>query len=113
VAGSPLIGLFCLAARLAALGCRVTAFLKELLIGRAEGKFLPTVTACNLHVSGHKTPREGIVQPKPCFFCKDSFGQDKKSCSCGLSVAPNYWVRWARYSSLQKHFRGAEAIGSR
>ncbi len=73
VAGSPLIGLFCLTARLTTLWCRVTAFLKKLLIGRAEGKFLPTVAARNLHVSGHKTPREGIVQPKPCFFCKESF----------------------------------------
>lgn len=89
MARSPLIGLFCLAAGLATLGCRVSAFLKELLIGRAEGEFLPTVTACNLHVSGHKTPCEGIVQPKPCFFCKDSFARDKKSCSCELSEAPN------------------------
>jgi hypothetical protein len=40
-----LIGLFCLAARLTTLGCRVTAFLEKLLIGSAEGKFLPAIAA--------------------------------------------------------------------
>ena len=64
MARSPLIGLLCLAARFAALWGRVSAFLKKLLIGRAEGKILPAVAARNLHISGHKTPREGIVQPK-------------------------------------------------
>jgi hypothetical protein len=64
VAGPPLVGLLCLAARFAPLWGRVPAFLKELLIGRAEGKILPAVAARNLHISGHKTPREGIVQPK-------------------------------------------------
>ena len=63
MAGSPLIGLLCLAARLASLWGRVTAFLKKLLIGRAEGKFLPTVTACNLHVSGHISPCAGLYSP--------------------------------------------------
>ena len=77
MAGSPLIGLLCLATRLAALWGRVTAFLKKLLIGGAEGEFLPTVTARNLHISGHKTPCEGIVQPKTLIFCKDSFRMSK------------------------------------
>jgi hypothetical protein len=64
VAGPALVGLLCLAARFATLWGRVSAFLKELLIGSAEAKILPAVAARNLHISGHKTPREGIVQPK-------------------------------------------------
>jgi hypothetical protein len=53
-APSSLIGLFCLPAGLAAFRCRKTAFLKERLIGSGEGKILPTIAACKLHVSGHK-----------------------------------------------------------
>ena len=47
VAGSPLIIFLCHAARLATFRCRVTAFLKERLIGSGEGKFLPTIAALN------------------------------------------------------------------
>ena len=70
MAGSPLIGLLCLAARLASLWGRVSAFLKKLLIGRAEGKFLPTVTARNLHISGHRTPCVGLYSPNHIFFAR-------------------------------------------
>ena len=91
MAGSPLIGLLCLATRLATLWCRVTAFLEKLLIGRAEGKFLPAVAARNLHISGHKTPCEGIVQPKPCFFCKESFRLAKVEAKSGLPVGQRAW----------------------
>ena len=73
MAGSPLIGLLCLATRLAALWGRVTAFLKKLLIGSAEGKFLPTVTARNLHISGHRTPCVGLYSPNHIFFARILF----------------------------------------
>lgn len=46
VAGCSLIVLFCHAAWFATFGCRVTAFLKERLIGSGEGKFLPAIAAC-------------------------------------------------------------------
>jgi hypothetical protein len=45
-----------LTARFATLGSGITAFLKELLIGSGEGKFLPAIAACYLHVSGHRPP---------------------------------------------------------
>ena len=70
MAGSPLIGLLCLAARLASLWGRVSAFLKKLLIGSAEGKFLSTVTARNLHISGHRTPCVGLYSPNHVFFAR-------------------------------------------
>jgi hypothetical protein len=84
VAGSSLIGLLCLAARLAALWGRVTAFLKKLLIGRAEGKFLPTVTACDLHISGHMTPCVGLYSPNHIFFARILFEQQKLGQKCGF-----------------------------
>jgi hypothetical protein len=74
-----LIGLLCLAARLATLWCRVTAFLKKLLIGRAEGKFLPAVAARNLHISGHRSPCEGLYSPKHSFFARILYGWRKSS----------------------------------
>jgi hypothetical protein len=77
MAGSPLIGLLCLTARFAALWCRVSAFLKKLLIGRAEGEFLPTVAARNLHVAGHKTPCNGLYSPNHEFFARNLFDLPK------------------------------------
>jgi hypothetical protein len=68
-----LIGFLCLTARLAPLWGRVSAFLKKLLIGRAEGKFLPTVTARNLHISGHMTPCVGLYSPNHIFFARILF----------------------------------------
>ena len=73
MAGSPLIGLLCLAARLASFWGRVSAFLKKLLIGRTEGKFLPTVTARNLHISGHMTPCVGLYSPNRVFSARILF----------------------------------------
>lgn len=45
VSGCPLVGLFCLTTRLAALRRRVAAFLKERLIGSSEGEVLSTIAA--------------------------------------------------------------------
>jgi hypothetical protein len=53
-AATTLIVLFCLAAGLAPLGRRKTAFRKKCLVCSSEGKILPTIAACELHVSGHK-----------------------------------------------------------
>jgi hypothetical protein len=82
-----LIGLLCLAARLATLGCRVTAFLKELLIGSAEGKLLPTVTARNLHISGHRSPCNGLYSPNHVFFARILFDEAKIGGHPGNSTA--------------------------
>ncbi len=101
VAGSSLVGLLCLAARLTALWCRVTAFLKELLIGRTEGKLLPTVAACNLHISGHMTPCVGLYSPICIFFARILFDRAKKDIDPDLkssragSIRP---LRVPRYS---------------
>ena len=56
-ASPTLFALLCLTARLAALGGRITAFLKERLISSGERKILPTITASELHISGHGYPR--------------------------------------------------------
>jgi hypothetical protein len=58
-----LLVFLCLPTRLATLWGRVTTFLKERLISSGEGKMLPAIAACNLLVSGHKSPLGGIVQP--------------------------------------------------
>jgi len=87
VAGSSLVGLLCLAARLTALWCRVTAFLKELLIGRTEGKLLPTVAACNLHISGHMTPCVGLYSPICIFFARILFDRAKNDIDLDLKSA--------------------------
>src|SRR5580692_4123712 len=72
VAGSPLIVFLCHAARLTTLWGRVTTFLKERLIGSTEGKFLPAVAACNLHISGHRSPWWDCTA-QSVNFDKDSF----------------------------------------
>ena len=56
-ASPTLFALLCLTARLAALGGRITAFLKERLIRSGERKILSTITARKLNVSGHGSPR--------------------------------------------------------
>jgi len=56
-ASPTLVALLCHTARLAALGGRITAFLKKRLIRRGERKFLSTITARKLHISGHGCPR--------------------------------------------------------
>lgn len=68
VTASTLVSFLGLAAGLATFGGRKTAFLKKRLIGSGEGKILPAIAACELHVSGHKkspfrTPCGAIVQP--------------------------------------------------
>jgi hypothetical protein len=52
--------------------------MKELLIGSAEGKFLSAVTACNLHIAGHRAPLDslqGLYSPlrefMQGFFCDE------------------------------------------
>lgn len=77
VAGISLGIFLCLSARSAALGSRVTTFLKERLIGSAEGEFLPTVAASNLHISGHRSPYWGIVQPFSYFPAKILFKKER------------------------------------
>jgi hypothetical protein len=52
-ASPTLFALLCLTARLAALGGRITAFLKKLLIRSGERKILSTVAARKLNISGH------------------------------------------------------------
>jgi len=111
VAGSPLIGLLCLAARLASLWGRVSAFLEKLLIGRAEGKFLPAVAARNLHISGHRSPMSGIVQPKPCFFRKESLGLVKVRQKAAFRWARGLAVPNPNYSSREPSvFSGLAAL---
>ena len=56
-ASPTLFALLCLTARLAALGGRITAFLKERLIRSGERKILSTITARKLNISGHGSPR--------------------------------------------------------
>ena len=56
-ASPTLFALLCLTARLAALGGRITAFLKKRLICSGERKILSTVTARKLNISGHGSPR--------------------------------------------------------
>ena len=56
-ASPTLFALLCHTARLAALGGRITAFLKERLIRSGERKFLSTIAARKLHISGHGYPR--------------------------------------------------------
>ncbi len=56
-ASPTLFALLCLTARLAALGGRVTAFLKERLIRSGERKVLSTIAARKLNISGHGSPR--------------------------------------------------------
>jgi len=56
-ASPTLIALLCHTARLAALGGRITAFLEERLIRSGERKFLSTIAARKLHISGHGCPR--------------------------------------------------------
>jgi hypothetical protein len=51
-----LFALLCLTARLAALGGRITAFLKERLIRSGERKILSTITARELNIAGHGSP---------------------------------------------------------
>jgi hypothetical protein len=63
IAGSPLIIFLCHAARFATFGCRITAFLEERLIGSGEGKFLSTIAALQLHISGHGTPFGSLYCP--------------------------------------------------
>ena len=53
----PLIVLLCLTAILATLGGRITAFLKERLIGSGESEILSTIAASKLNISGHGSPR--------------------------------------------------------
>ena len=55
-ASPTLFALLCLTARLAALGGRITAFLKERLISSGERKILSTITARKLNISGHGCP---------------------------------------------------------
>jgi len=63
ITGTPLtlIVFLCNAARLAALRCRITTFLKERLICSGEGKILPAVAARKLNISWHGVPRAEIV----------------------------------------------------
>jgi hypothetical protein len=60
-ASPTLFALLCLTARLAALGGRITAFLKERLISSGERKVLSTVTARKLNISGHGVSSNEIV----------------------------------------------------
>ncbi len=60
-ASPTLFALFCLTARLAALGGRITAFLKKRLIRSGERKILSTITARKLHISGHGVSSNEIV----------------------------------------------------
>jgi hypothetical protein len=55
-ASPTLFALLCHTARLAALGGRITAFLKERLIRSGERKILSTITARKLNISGHGCP---------------------------------------------------------
>jgi len=55
-ASPTLFALLCLTARLAALGGRITAFLKERLISGGERKILSTIAARKLNISGHGCP---------------------------------------------------------
>jgi hypothetical protein len=55
-ASPTLFALLCLTARLAALGGRITAFLKERLIRSGERKILSTITARKLNIAGHGSP---------------------------------------------------------
>jgi hypothetical protein len=68
-----LIVLLGLAAGLAALRSRITAFLKKCLIGSGEGKILPAIAACELNISSHGLPRVEIVRHKSTFSRKDSY----------------------------------------
>ena len=52
-ASPTLFALLCLTARLAALGGRITTFLKERLIRSGEREILSTITARKLNISGH------------------------------------------------------------
>ena len=61
-ASPTLFALLCLTARLAALGGRITAFLKKRLIGSGERKILSTIAASELHISGHWYPRGDCTQ---------------------------------------------------
>ena len=60
-ASPTLFALLCLTARLAALGGRITAFLKERLIRSGERKILSTITARKLNVSGHVCPLRVVL----------------------------------------------------
>jgi hypothetical protein len=60
-ASPTLFALLCLTARLAALGGRITAFLKERLIRSGERKILSTVTARKLNISGHGVSSEYVL----------------------------------------------------
>ncbi len=60
-ASPTLFALFCLTARLAALGGRITAFLKERLISSGEREILSTVTARKLNISGHVCPLRVVL----------------------------------------------------
>lgn len=55
-ASPTLFALLCLTARLAALGGRITTFLKERLIRSGEREILSTITARKLNISGHWCP---------------------------------------------------------
>ena len=55
-ASPTLFALLCLSARLAALGGRITAFLKERLIRSGEREILSTVAARELNIAGHGSP---------------------------------------------------------
>ena len=86
VAGAPLIVLLGLPASLATLRGRVTAFLKERLIGSGEGKLTPTVAALKLYISRHGNPRFVIVSRILYISRKFSFKFIK------LAKAPIYWM---------------------
>ena len=60
-ASPTLFALLCLTARLAALGGRITALLKERLISSCERKILSTITARKLNIAGHGSPMSAIV----------------------------------------------------
>ena len=55
-ASPTLFALLCLTARLAALGGRITAFLKERLICSGKRKILSAIAARKLNISGHGCP---------------------------------------------------------
>jgi hypothetical protein len=55
-ASPTLFALLCLTARLAALGGRITALLKERLIRSGERKVLSTIAARELNIAGHGSP---------------------------------------------------------
>jgi hypothetical protein len=76
VAGATLIVFLCHTAILATFRGRITAFLKERLIGSGEGEVLPAIAASKLNISGHGSPR-GNCTAQSVFCVQDSLESKK------------------------------------